>query len=220
MRQLPPDGIQVWVAGPHELLNQAIGNLLAGLPGVEWAGGGPDLAASIPQLPPTRPVLVLLALPQPADFDRLPALLQQHPCLRVLCLSLAWTLEEVQAALKAGAMGCLSADISLSDLGVSLRQAARGEVALSSDLQRALILEVARSHSVQAVPSYERLSSREQQVLALVCEGLSNKQIAQHLYLSVRTVENHLANVYSKLRVRSRTEAAVLALQQGWVEKE
>jgi len=220
MRQLPPDGIQVWVAGPHELLNQAIGNLLAGLPGMEWAGQSPDLAASIPQLPADSPALVLLTLPQSADFDPLPTLLQQYPRLRVLCLSLVWTLENVQAALEAGAMGCLTADISASDLGASLRQAARGEVALSSDLQRALILEVARSHSVQAVPSYERLSSREQQVLALVCEGLSNKQIAQHLYLSVRTVENHLANVYSKLRVRSRTEAAVLALQQGWVEKE
>jgi DNA-binding NarL/FixJ family response regulator len=60
------------------------------------------------------------------------------------------------------------------------------------------------------------LSPREAEVLALVCAGLSNKEIAQRLYLSLRTVENHLAAIYSKLGVDSRTEAAVLAVRRGW----
>ncbi len=63
----------------------------------------------------------------------------------------------------------------------------------------------------------EPLSSREQEVLTLLAQGLSNKEIAQRLYLSVRTVEGHLVNVYGKLGVHSRTEAALYAVRQGWV---
>jgi len=63
----------------------------------------------------------------------------------------------------------------------------------------------------------EPLSEREREVLTLLARGLSNKAIAQRLYLSVRTVEGHLANIYGKLAVHSRTEAALYAARQGWV---
>jgi DNA-binding NarL/FixJ family response regulator len=134
----------------------------------------------------------------------------------VLLLSLDWTLSQVQAALQAGVIGCLSADMSAEDLGNALRQAVRGEITLSRELQKNLIMMLAEEGQTDKL-SFEDLSLREKEVLILVCEGLSNKQIAQRLYLSVRTVENHLANIYTKLEVESRTEAAVFALQQGWI---
>lgn len=134
----------------------------------------------------------------------------------MLLLSLDWTLSQVQAALQAGVVGCLSADMSAEDLGNALRQAARGEITLSRELQKSLIMMLVEERQTDRL-SFEDLSLREREVLILVCEGLSNKQIAQRLYLSVRTVENHLANIYTKLEVESRTEAAVFALQQGWM---
>ena len=74
----------------------------------------------------------------------------------------------------------------------------------------------ATRESTPIVPQRPPISEREMQILRMVCEGLGNKEIAQRLFLSLRTVENHLASVYTKLGVRSRTEAAVLAVQQGW----
>jgi DNA-binding NarL/FixJ family response regulator len=74
----------------------------------------------------------------------------------------------------------------------------------------------AARESAPIAPQRPPISEREMQVLRMVCEGLGNKEIAQRLFLSLRTVENHLASVYAKLGVRTRTEAAVLAVQQGW----
>ncbi|MFQ5813537.1 MAG: LuxR C-terminal-related transcriptional regulator [Anaerolineae bacterium] len=225
--------IRLFVVGPHSLLNEALCALLAGLPGIELAGQTKDLATLQAAVTETPPHLVLLASPLAADpsaklractersevasLEQLPALHRQHPQLRVLCLSLTWTAHEALAALQAGAIGCLSAGITADELAVALRQAARGEMTLSPDLARDLIAHLAQDQPPLAGPE-ESLTPREQEVLKLVCDGLSNKEIAQRLLLSVRTVENHLANIYSKLGVRSRTEAAVLALQRGWYE--
>lgn len=190
--------------------------MLAGLPGIELAGifEGPGILPRIQTA--ANQDIVLLTLPQPIDFVLIIDFCRQHPGLRVLLLSLDWTLSQVQAALQAGVIGCLSADMSAEDLGNALRQAVRGEITLSRELQKNLIMMLAEEGQTDKL-SFEDLSLREKEVLILVCEGLSNKQIAQRLYLSVRTVENHLANIYTKLEVESRTEAAVFALQQGWI---
>jgi DNA-binding NarL/FixJ family response regulator len=134
----------------------------------------------------------------------------------VLLFAPNWPISQVREVLQAGAAGCLDAEMSLEELAAALRQSARGEIALSPSLQRALILVMVGGEKTE-MRSFETLSAREKEVLTLVCEGLSNKQIAQRLYISIRTVENHLARLYSKLGVNSRTEAAVLALQKGWI---
>lgn len=211
-----PLNVRIWIGGPHVLFNQAVGALLAGLPGIELAGisEGPGILPS--KQTAANLDIVLLTLPEPIDLVSIAGFCQQHPHLRVLLLSLDWTIPKVQAALRAGVIGCLSADMCAEDLGNALRQAARGEITLSRELQKCLIMMLAAEIQTKIL-SFEDLSPREREVLILVCEGLSNKQIAQRLYLSVRTVENHLANIYTKLEVESRTEAAVSALQQGWI---
>jgi len=211
--------IRVFVVGPYSLFDEALWALLAGLPGIELAGKTTNLATLSALLPEPPPDLVLLTCPQPTDLERLPVLHWENSHLRVLCLSPTWTPQEALAALQAGAIGCLSGGITTAELAVALRQAARGGVTLSPDLARGLIARLAQDQ-LQPPPTgpYESLTPREQEVLNLVCHGLSNKEIGQRLLLSVRTVENHLANIYGKLGVRSRTEAAVLALQRGWVK--
>lgn len=206
------DSIYVWIVGPYGLINQSMEALISDLPGF--------LATAcenfvIPDAD-RHPDLILLAMMQANIENEISTLMRQHPQARVLCFSTTWTPELVYHALQAGAMGFLTADLSLGELAAALRQALRGDVALTPDLQRALMRFLA---SRKPVPEKDlrTLSPREQEVLTLVCEGLSNKQIAQRLYLSVRTVENHLANIYGKLGVHTRTEAAVLALQRGWI---
>ena len=155
------------------------------------------------------------------------------------CVSPTWSAEDVLAALRAGAIGYLSANLTEAELAGALRQAVTGEVTLSPELARDVIAQLAAirqpapsrsDHLARPVPRSEAheeqhthdaperppLTAREVQIVRMVCEGLGNKEIAQSLFLSLRTVENHLANVYARLGVRSRTEAAVLAIQNGW----
>lgn len=115
-------------------------------------------------------------------------------------------------ALPAGAAGLFSKNEAAEALAIAIRQVARGEQYLSPALALALLEIIGASFPVAAVEP-RSLPEREQEILALLAEGLSNKAIAAKLYLSVRTVEGHLANVYARLDVHSRTEAVLLALQ-------
>ncbi|GAB4577457.1 MAG: response regulator transcription factor [Anaerolineales bacterium] len=204
--------IRVWITGPFGLYNQALAALVSTLPGLECAGTT-LLSDSIPS---EEADLILMALSPPSGLESFYRFQEGRSSPKVLLLTMAWTLDQVKEALQAGAAGWLEAEISTEELASAIRQVARGEVALSAVLQRALIQELTHSTSARS-PAHEALSAREKEVLALVCTGMSNKQIAQRLYLSVRTVENHLASLYGKLGVSSRTEAAVLALQHGWI---
>ena len=209
--------MNVWLISPYTLFRQVFEASLASLPGIIVSGVSQSISAFLNQKSVAKDVLVLWLLTQKADHEAFPIIRTLQPGQKVLCLAFSWTPERARAALQAGVAGCVDASVSLDELALALRQASRGEVALSTDLQRTLILDWA-TQKVDRGSSYEALSAREREVLTWVCQGLSNKQIAQSLYLSVRTVENHLSKIYAKLGVNSRTEAAVIALQNGWVE--
>lgn len=111
--------------------------------------------------------------------------------------------------------GLFSRDEPSASLGVAVRQVARGEQYLSPSLAVKILQErrtktsLTESHE----PNIESLTDREREILDLLAQGLSNKAIASRLYLSVRTVEGHLANIYSRLGVHSRTEAMLIAVK-------
>lgn len=123
----------------------------------------------------------------------------------------------VMSWLEQGILGCLEQDASLPALLNAIRQVAAGEGSLPQALVVRLVTHLARQPSAPETVLPESLSQREREVLILLAQGLSNKEMAQRLYLSVRTVEGHLANIYGKLGVRSRSEAALYAVRQGWV---
>ncbi len=130
--------------------------------------------------------------------------LEQGPRLLLL------TSETRLISLPPGIAGLFSKDESPEALGVAIRQVARGEQYISPSLALA-ILERHRGEPTGAAVEWEALTERERQVLGLLADGLSNKAIAARLYLSVRTIEGHLAQIYASLGVHSRTEAALLA---------
>ncbi len=99
-------------------------------------------------------------------------------------------------------------------LGAAIRQVARGEQYLSPSLALAL-LETRETEVPSAAIDLSTLTEREREMLSLLAGGLSNKTIAARLYLSVRTIEGHFANLYARLGVHSRTEAALIAVQSG-----
>lgn len=111
--------------------------------------------------------------------------------------------------------GLLSRDESPAALGIAIRQVARGEQYLSTSLAIRVLQKHSRKSSLteSQKSSIESLTDREREILDLLVQGLSNKAIASRLYLSVRTVEGHLANIYSRLGVHSRTEAMLIAVK-------
>lgn len=112
---------------------------------------------------------------------------------------------------EADVAGLFSREETPASLGVAVRQVARGQEYLSPSLALALLRKRDAVSVVPAETNLEELTAREREVLALLGEGLGNKEIAARLYLSVRTVEGHLSNAYAKLDVHSRTEAALFA---------
>ncbi len=113
-----------------------------------------------------------------------------------------------------GVTGLFSKEEAPESLGVAIRQVARGEQYLSPSLVLAL-LKRGEAETASHEFDLSTLTDRERQILTLLAEGQSNKAIAARLYLSVRTVEGHLANLYTRLGVHSRTEAALIAIQHG-----
>lgn len=122
------------------------------------------------------------------------------------------------AALQAGASGYLLKTSSSDEIVQAVRAVAEGETALSPSIAKKLVQRA--SGEVVEGEAPDPLTEREAQVLRLAAQGLGNKQIGAELELSDRTVQGHLANIYSKLRVATRTEAVLLAVRNKWIKLE
>jgi DNA-binding NarL/FixJ family response regulator len=149
--------------------------------------------------------------------DFLTPILTSFPQARMLMIVDKLNESAILTWLEKGVLGCVEHDASLPDLLNAIRQVAAGEISLPQTLALRLVTRMARQAPTAETALAESLSKREREVLILLAEGLSNKEIAQRLYLSVRTVEGHLVHIYGKLDLHSRTEAALYAVRQSWV---
>jgi len=168
--------------------------------------------ASLPQ--PDPPVTLLIDLPP------LPPVMQQLKTLPSevgrLFLVNSYELEQIVPLLQAGVSGCLSRDEPVAELSRAIIAVGRGEIALPPSIAARALAALARGETIASDGLVEPLSERETEVLRLLAQGRTNKDIAQILILSVRTVEAHLRNVFGKLNVTSRTEAALWATRHGY----
>jgi len=140
-----------------------------------------------------------------------------YPEMVVLILSAYDDDQFVFSLLEAGAAGYLLKSIHGQELIDAVRAVYAGESVLHPSIARKVLSKFARTPGKVEEEPDEVLSKREVEVLKLVTKGLSNKEIADELCLSIRTVQGHVGNIFNKLRVSSRTEAVVHALKKGWV---
>ncbi len=213
----PAPPTHVIILAQANLTRLAWSALLDGQPGLEYLGGG-DGQAGLPATPETvGPVVLLLDYPR-IDPATIRSLAGTQPAAGLLALGVVVELDDLDdliALLRAGATGVLSRDASVPELVSALVAAGRGEVVLPPALAARALAALVRSEPRAERPA-ETLTAREREVLALLSRGLTNKQIAQTLFLSVRTVEAHLRHIYDKLNVTSRTEAVLWAVQHDF----
>ena len=202
--------LDICVLGGPNLWRLGLQTLLTGRPSLAQVTHAPD-PAQVAESPD-----VFLLDGRLAD-DLLSPTLTAFPQTRLLVIADELNEATVLAWLERGVLGCIHRDASLPELLNAIRQVAAGEVSLPQALALRLVARLARQTPTGEEALPEPLSEREREVLTLLAQGLSNKEIAQRLYLSVRTVEGHLANIYGKLGVHSRTEAALYAVRQGWL---
>jgi NarL family two-component system response regulator LiaR len=207
--------IRVLVTEDHDIVRKGICALLVTESQIEVVGEARDGGEAIRAAQRLHPDVILMDLVMPG-IDGLEAtrrIIAEQPDARVLVLTSFAGDDKLFPAIEAGALGYLLKDSTPEDLVEAIQQVYRGESSLDPAIARKVLLEFARP-SRQAT-ALNTLSSREEQVLRLVSQGYTNREIAQQLDIAEATVRTHVSGVLAKLQVSNRTQAALYALREG-----
>jgi two-component system, NarL family, response regulator LiaR len=215
--QSDPPSTRLLIYALATLQREAWRALLSNQPGITIGGVLTDPEHLAALLQPDLPTTLLIDLPK-AQPDLIRSLKDIGPNLGLLIFVQSYDLSEIIPLLTAGAAGCISRDESVGDLARAIIAAGRGEIVLPPAMAMRALTALARGEPIGPARSapIEPLTEREVEVLRLLAQGLTNKDIAQTLILSVRTIDAHLRSIFGKLNVRSRTEAALWAARNGY----
>jgi DNA-binding NarL/FixJ family response regulator len=205
------EDIRVLLADDHDVVRRGLTALLDGASGFAVVGAASDGEEAVTLAAAHEPDVVLMDLSMPGvdGIEATRRLMAARPDARVVVLTSFADRERILDALDAGAVGYLLKDAEPDELLRGIEAAARGESPLAPKAARAVLTARAESR-----PSAE-LTGREQEVLALLAQGLANKQIARRLGIAEKTVKAHLTSVFQSIGVTDRTQAALWAQRQG-----
>jgi two-component system, NarL family, response regulator DegU len=203
------------LADDHRMLRDSLRRSLEER-GFDVVGEAADGAEAVRMAQALRPDVVLMDVSMPA-LDGVEATRQISrvvPSSQVVMLTMHADGDVMARAIQAGAVGYLVKDCSMDDVVAAVRVAASGESVLSPGLASSMLADVKRSERASAADG-PTISAREEEVLQLVADGLSLPEVAAALFISVKTVKNHLASIYAKLDARDRTQAVLRAVRMG-----
>lgn len=209
--------IRILIVDDHAIVREGLRALIESEPGMELVGEAQDGLEAVTKARSLKPDVILLDLVMPR-MDGIEATRQikkENDKTQILVLTSFSEDAKVFSAIKTGAMGYLLKDSSPPDLLRAIRDVYRGEPSLHPSIARKLMIELNRP--VESSIDEESLTDREEDVLKLLAQGLSNQEIADKLYISERTVRTHVSNILMKLHLANRTQAALHALRGGLV---
>lgn len=204
--------IDVLVVDDHAVVRRGLELLLATCEDIRLVGEAVDGRDAIDKVAALAPQLVLmdLSMPQMGGVEATRVIHGDHPEVAVVVLTSFSDAEQVMAALDAGAVGYVMKDSAPEELLAAIRSAAGGGSPLDPRAARVLLTNRKQGGAAPATSS-AALTDREREVLALVVEGLANKQIGRRLGISERTVKAHLTSAFQRIGVHDRTQAALWA---------
>jgi DNA-binding NarL/FixJ family response regulator len=210
-----PGPARLVIADDHELARAGLRSMLEGDRGLAVVGEATNGAEAVALCRKLKPDLALLDVRMP-DMDGLAAtrmIRQVSPETRIVIVTTHENPEYLLVALKAGAAGYLLKDVTRHDLLATIRRVLRGESVLSGEIATRTLQQITSQQTRPDGMAPERLTPRERDVLKLVVEGQTNRQIAARLSLSIGTVKIHVEHIIAKLGVSDRTQAAVHAVE-------
>jgi DNA-binding NarL/FixJ family response regulator len=211
--------IRLLIAEDETIVRCALAQLLAAEKDIEVVAQAADGQAAVLLAQQHRPDVILmdLGLPRMDGIAASRQIKQELPDCAVVVLTIHHDDEHLFAAIKAGASGYVLKDAPPEHTVEAIRAAARGEGFIGPSLVARLLAEFARVSQMRASAkeAFAELTRREMEVLELLGTGLRNRQIAERLYVSEKTVKNHITSIFLKLQVNDRTEAALLAARHG-----
>jgi NarL family two-component system response regulator LiaR len=210
--------IRILLVDDEDIVQRAVRAVLETESGMVVVGEAKDGQEALDQVHALQPDVVLLdlMLPTKSGIQVIEEMRRHFPNVRILVLSGHSEDDKVLAAIRAGASGYLLKTAGINDMLRAIRDVYNGESWLHPTIARKLIQELNRPIATLATP--QPLTDQETRILILIAQGSSNRDIAERLHISERTVRTHVSNILGKLHLENRTQAALYALKEGLAE--
>ncbi len=211
--------LRLIIADDHKMLREGLRRSMLD-EGFDVLGEAPDGETAIAMAAEHQPDVMLMDVTMPGigGVEATRQIRAANPDVKVVMLTMHADQEVVVDAIRAGASGYLVKDSAIAEIADAVRMAADGNTPLSPSLAASMLDEVRRAADEPEVAEPERsVSKREEEVLQLIADGCSTTEVATKLFISQKTVKNHLASIYQKLEARDRTQAVLSAVRMGIV---
>jgi DNA-binding NarL/FixJ family response regulator len=214
------DPVTVVVADDQAAVREGLVLLLGTLPGIAVVGQAEDGEAAVQAVEATRPQVVLMDLNMPRcdGVEATRRIRAGHPQTKIVVLTTYSDDESILAALQAGALGYLTKDATRAEIGRAVLAAAAGQAVLDPAVQQRLLSAAVRAPAPLPEHDPDELTPRESDVLRLIAEGKSNREIARALYVSEATVKTHVNRIFAKTGSRDRSQAIRYAYTHGYAD--
>jgi DNA-binding NarL/FixJ family response regulator len=211
------DSIRVLIADDHPLFRDGMRGLLGSLPDMEVVGEASSGEQAIELARELQPDVILMDIQMPGinGIEATREILHTSPRIGVLVVTMFEDDDSVFAAMRAGARGYLLKDSSGQEVGHAIRAVASGEAIFGPGVAQRLISFFSAPSPAVSRRAFPELTEREEEILFLVAQGKLNQEIAKELFVSLKTVRNHVSNIFLKLQVADRAQAVIRAREAG-----
>jgi len=214
--------LRIVLAEDHTILREGLRALLSADPAFEIIGEAPDGREAVRCVEKLEPDLLLmdLSMPRMSGMDAIREIKKRYPEIKIIALTVHKTEEYLLATLQAGADGYVLKDATHDELVLAIKNVMGGKSYLSPGVSEKVIEGYLEGkESTRSRSPWETLSQREREVLKLIAEGYKNREIAEDLCISLKTVEKHRANLMKKLDLHNAAALTVYAMQKGLVNR-